>query len=240
MALTMSDLATRLGTTTTGQLLVRSGIEIERILDAMIRESSPMQARLPEHMFISRLLHFNAAEQQVLVAYTDHKPANAAVLSAKSVTFMANHHGAQFAFACTKPRQGMHNGRPAILMTAPSIVLAMQPNRKPGGKVPGEADVRCDLWMGVISFEARLVDMSLDGKAFLLSDPAIPLCAGTKLKDARIRDGEREVLTADIDVDQVNQTLLPNGKHATRIGCRIVADREKMEKVIRLFILEPQ
>jgi hypothetical protein len=134
----------------------------------------------------------------------------------------------------------MHSGQPAIRMTAPTIMLALQHGRnRTRTQMPGEADVRCDLWMGVISFEARLVDMSLDGKAFLLGDPGIPVCAGTRLQGARIRDGEREPLVVDIVVDQVLHAV-HNGKRATRIGCRIVADREQMEKITRLFVIDLQ
>jgi c-di-GMP-binding flagellar brake protein YcgR len=237
----MSDIATRLGTTTTGQLLVRSGIEIERILNAMVHDRAPLQAKLSEVLFLSRLLSFDASQQQLMVAYCDHKPANSAVLAARSVTFMCNHRGAQFAFACTKPIQGMHAGQPAIRMSAPTIMLAVQHGRnRTRTHMPSEADVRCDLWLGVISFEAKLVDMSLDGKAFLLGDPGIPLCAGTRLQGVRIRHGEREPLVVDIEVDQVIQAVPLNGKRATRIGCRIVADREQMEKIVRLFIIDLQ
>ena len=239
--LTMSDIATRLGTTTSGQLLVRSGIEIERVLESIVRDQAPVTAKLKDLMFLSRLVHFHPAEQQVTVAYCDHKPSNSAVLALRSVTFMCNHRGAQLAFACTKPVQSMHLGRPAIRMTAPNILLAMQHRRNQAhGPLPGEADVQCELWMGVISFEAKLIDMSLDGKAFLLGDPGIPVCAGTRLQKVKIRDVGREPLLVDIDVDQVKQAVLHNGQRATRIGCRIVAEREKMEKIIRLFIIDLQ
>jgi c-di-GMP-binding flagellar brake protein YcgR len=236
----MSDLATRLGTTTTGQLLVRSGIEIERILNAIVHDGAAVTAKASELLFLSRLLAFDPAQQQVMVAYCDHKPANVAVLSARSVTFVCNHRGAQFAFACTKPFTGTHAGQPAIRMSAPTMMLAMQHGRnRMRSRMPGEADVRCELWMGVISFEARLVDMSLDGKAFLLGNPGMPLCAGTRLQGARIRHEEREPVVVDIEVDQVMHAV-HNGQRATRIGCRIVADREKMEKISRLFIIDLQ
>jgi c-di-GMP-binding flagellar brake protein YcgR len=235
-----TDIATRLGTTTSGQLLVRSGIEIERVLESMIRDGPPVTAKLKDLMFLSRLVWFDPAEQQVLVAYCDHKPANSAVLALRSVTFMCNHRGAQFAFAGTKPVQGMHLGKPAIKMAAPKIMLAMQHHRNQAhGQLPGEADVQCELWMGVISFEAKLIDMSLDGKAFLLGDPGIPVCAGTRLEKARIRDVGREPLVVDVEVDQVNH-VMHNGKRATRMGCRIIAGREQMEKIIRLFIIDLQ
>ena len=239
--LTMSDnIATRLGSTTTGQLLVRSGIEIERILKAMVEDAVPVTAKLPNVMFLSRVLSFDAAQQQLTVAFSDHKPGNSAVLSARSVTFICNHRGAQFAFAGTKPHQVMHAGQPAIRMGAPPIVLAMQPNhRGHATKLPSEPDVRCELWLGVISFEVRLVDMSLDGKAFLVGDDAIPICAGTRLQGVRISDGGRPLLV-DILVDQVGQAALQNGKRGTRIGCRLVAGREQLEKIIRLFVIDLQ
>jgi c-di-GMP-binding flagellar brake protein YcgR len=237
----MSDITTRLGTTTTGQLLVRSGIEIERLLNEIVYDSSPVQAKLAESMFLSRLLAYDGPGEQVLVAYSDHKPANSAVLSARSVTFVSNHRNAQFAFALSKPAQGAHAGQPAIRMAAPKIMLAMQHNRRhTRSQMPAEADVRCELWMGVISFEARLIDMSLDGKGFLVGAPGIPVCAGTKLEKARISDGEDgRPLMVDINVDQVMH-VRHNGNAATRIGCRIVAPRETMEQIIRLFIIDLQ
>src|SRR5688572_10963069 len=88
--LTMSDIATRLGTTTTGQLLVRSGIEIERLLNAMVRDSAPVTGKLPDLMFLSRVLHFDPAAQHVVMAFTDHKPANSAVLATRSDRTMSD------------------------------------------------------------------------------------------------------------------------------------------------------
>lgn len=234
----MPDISSRLNTT--GRLLVRSGIEIDRILGSMVRDGDAVTAKLPSNMmFLSRLVSLDEAEHQVTVAYSDHKPANTALLAAPAVTFTCNHRGAQFAFACKKPRLGAHSGRPAIQMSAPTMVLAAQPRQgMVRAQLPKEADVRCELRMGLQSFRGRLVDVGLDGKAFIESDPAVPVCDGTSLKDARVRDGDREPMLVDIEVDKVVQALLPDGKRATRIGCRIVADREKMEKIIRLFIVD--
>jgi len=236
--LTMPDITSRLETT--GQLLVRSGIEIERILNSMIDDRATVTASLPsDHMFLSRLVCVDAEEQSVMLAYSDHKPANAVVLASPSVTLRCNHRGAQFAFSCSKPRQGTHSGRPAIRMTAPPIVLAMQPRRALArARLPREADVRCELRLGLISFNTRLVDVGLDGKAFIVGDPAIPVCDGTRLQGARVRHGEGESLAVDIEVDKVIQAVLPDGKRATRIGCRIVAGRGELEQLIRLFIID--
>jgi hypothetical protein len=210
----MPDISTRLSTT--GRLLVRSGIEIERLLSSMADDRATVTAHLPSKlMFLSRVVSVSGDEQQVMIAYSDHKPANAEVLAASTVTFKCNHRGAQYAFACTKPRHGAHSGQPAIRMTAPPIMLAAQPRAfaaRP--QFPNAVDVRCDL--------------------------AIPVCEGTRLKGARVRPNEREVLKVDLKVDKVSQAMLPDGKRATRIGCRIMAEREELEKIIRLFIVDLQ
>jgi c-di-GMP-binding flagellar brake protein YcgR len=236
----MPDIATRLSTT--GRLLVRSGIEIERLLSSMADDAATVTAHLPSKlMFLSRVVSVSVDEQQVMMAYSDHKPANAEVLGANTVTFKCNHRGAQFAFACSKPRHGAHSGQPAIRMNAPPIVLAAQPrNFAARPQLPTAADVRCDLRMGLQSFGAKLIDVGLDGKAFILGDPAIPVCDGTRLKGACLRHSERDSLMVDLDVQKVVQAVLPDGKRATRIGCRIVAAREELEKIIRLFIVDLQ
>lgn len=235
----MSDIATRLGTTTTGQLLVRSGLEIERILRALLEGGAPVMAKLPDLMFISRLLAFDRVQGSLMVAYCDHKRANSAVLALRSVTLACNYRDAQFAFTCTGPRHGAHAGQPAIRMALPAMMLVLQHgHRWTRAKMPREVDVRCELRMGTISFGAKLVDMSSEGKAFLLGDAAIPVCAGTRLHGARIRDGQHEPLVVDLDIDQVIQAVLPDGKRATRIGCRIAAEREKIDRLARLFIVD--
>jgi c-di-GMP-binding flagellar brake protein YcgR len=237
--MTMHDIATRLGNTTTGQLLVRSGIEIERVLRSMVDNGTPISAKLPELIFLSKLVAFDPVERLVTVAYSDHKPANTAVLAAKSVTFMANHFGAQLAFACARPRHALFASQPAIRMTAPGLLLAAEPrHNRVRGQVPGEANVECDLRMGLITFKAKLVDMSTDGRAFLLGDPAIPLCSGTEMKRVQIKSNGYDPIEVDIHVEQVLQAVLPNGARATRIGCRIITDKERLEKLIRFFVIE--
>jgi hypothetical protein len=236
--LTMLDLNSRLSNT--GQLLVRSGIEIDRLLHSMVDERTALQASLKDVIFLSRVVSANADEHEMMLAYSDHKPANAAVLALPAVTFKCNHRGAQFAFSCTKPRNAMHSGQPAIRLTSPAIMLAQEQRRalsRPKS-VPAEANVSCELRMGLQAFGAKLIDVGLDGAAYMLCDPAIPVCAGTKLQNARIRGAGAEPVVVDVDVHKVDHAKLADGKRATRIGCRIAADRQAIEKLIRLFIID--
>jgi len=234
----MADICARVSSS--GRVLVRSGIEIERILDAMIHDGDAVTASLPaDHLFLSRFLFVNAEQEEVVVAPSDHKPANRAVVASPSVTLKCNHRGAQFVFSCNGPRPTRHLGELAIRMATPRIVLAAQPRHEwPRARVPNEPDVRCELRMGLVTFASRIVDVGLDGKAFIVSDPAIPVCDGTRLNGARIRNGEDETLVVDLEIDRVVQAKLPDGRPASRIGCRILAERAQLEKMIRLFIVD--
>ena len=232
----MPDVSTRLSTT--GSLLVRSGIEIERLLQGMAEDRDTLHATVESVMFLSRVMSMDADDHSVLLEYSNHKPANSAVLGAQSVKFRCNHRGAQFAFACKKPRHAMHSGQPAIRMSAPPIVLGAQPGHGVRTPLPRPTEVRCDLRMGLQLFAARLVDVGLDGKAYIEGDVGIPVCDGTTLKGARLRPENAEALTVDLDVKNVVQSVLPNGQRGTRIGCSLVADRAKLEEIIRLFIVD--
>jgi hypothetical protein len=237
--LTMLDLASRLATT--GQLLVRSGIEIDRLLSQMVEDHATVTANLASQViFLSRLVAVDPVKERVTVAYSDYKAANAALLSSPSVTFRCHHRWGQFAFQCTKPRQSTHNGSQAIEMIAPPIVVALQHRRRVSRSpvTPEPPQIYCELRMGPISFDARLVDMSVDGRAFLLGQPAIPVCAGTRLSGVKLEPRGRPSLEVDIDVNRVIPAVLPNGERATRLACKIIAPEPQMEQLIGNFIVD--
>lgn len=232
------DITSRLATT--GQLLVRSGIEIGRLLDAMHQDRDAVTSSLPPQLlFLSQLLYVEPVRGFLLLAYSDHKPSNTAALAARSLTLRCNHRGAQFAFSASTPRQAAHAGRPCIQCSLPTAILGMQ-QRRGGARVlvPAEAPVACDLRMGLQAFAARVADVSLDGIAMLVSDAAIPLCEGTRLERARIRHPQSEPFEVDLVVRHVSRVVLPNGERASRIGCTVVGSREMLENLVRLFVID--
>lgn len=232
------DITSRLATT--GQLLVRSGIEISRLLDAMLQDGDAVTASLPQQqLFLSQLLYVEPVRGFLMLTYADHKPANSAVLAARALTLRCNHRGAQFAFTANAPRQSAHAGRPCIQCGLPTAILGMHQRRGSARVlVPAEAPVACDLRMGLQAFAARVADVSLDGIAMLVSDAAIPVCEGTRLERARIRHPQSEPFHVDLLVRHVSRIVLPNGERASRIGCTVVGSREMLESLIRLFVID--
>lgn len=237
----MSDLSTRLAST--GQLLVYSGIEIDRILSSMVDDHSTVSATLPlQGMFLSRLLRVDPVKQRVLMAESESKTSNAELLKQSSVKLRCHNRWGQFAFSCARPRPSELAGHGAIEMASPPMILALQHNKKVvRAPLPRSApDLRCQLPIGTTTLEARLVDLSMDGHAFLLGDAGLPLCAGTWVHGARITPAGEQPVTVEIELKYVLPTVLPDGERATRIGCRIVGEDGGMEKLIRRFIIDFQ
>jgi c-di-GMP-binding flagellar brake protein YcgR len=225
---------------TTGRLLVRSGIEIGRILDAMLEDGDAVTANLPPQlMLLSRLVRVEPANGTMMLACSDNKSANVAALAARSLVLRCNHRGAQFAFAGYKPRYAADAGLPCIQCGLPTTMLGMQQRRSfDRVKTPAEAMVRCDLRLGEQVFASRLIDVSLDGICALLTDPKISVREGTRLESARIRHAEADALLVDLEVRHTARGTFPNGRPATRLGCKVLASREVLEELIRLFIID--
>ncbi|HKI65428.1 MAG TPA: flagellar regulator YcgR PilZN domain-containing protein [Burkholderiales bacterium] len=233
-----ADITSRLATT--GRLLVRSGIEIGRILDSMLEDGDTVTASLPPQlMLLSKLIRVEGASATMLLAYSENKKANEAALAARSLVLRCNHRGAQFAFAGDKPRYAADAGQPCIRCGLPTTLLGMQQRRGSARiQVPAEAMVRCDLRLGPRVFASRLIDVSLDGICALITDPAIPLSAGTRLESARVRHAEAESFLVDLEVRHATRITLPDGKAASRVGCKLLGSREVLEELIRLFIID--
>lgn len=231
------DITTRLATT--GQLLVRSGIEIGRLLDSMLEDRDAVTASLPQQvLFLSQLLYVEPVRGFMLLQFSDHKAANTAALAARSLTLRCNHRGAQFAFIGSGPRQAVHRGQACIQTGLPTQVLGVQRRAQVRVNIPAQAPVGCDVRMGLQKFAARVADVSHDGFCMLITDPTIPLCAGTRLERARIRHPQVEPFEVDLEVRNVARITLPNGERATRVGCQVVGERATLEELIRLFIID--
>jgi Flagellar regulator YcgR, PilZN domain len=236
--MTLPSITSRIATT--GRLLVRSGIEIGRILDGMLEDGATVSASLPPRLiFLSKLIRVEQANGTMLLACSDNKKANEAALATRSLVLRCNHRGAQFAFAGDKPRYATEAGEPCIRCGLPTTVLGMQQRAgRDGIHAPAEAMVRCDLRIGQFLFASRLIDVSLDGMCELITDPTIPLSAGKRLESARVRHAQADPFLVDLEVRHASRITLPDGRQASRVGCKLFASREVLEDLIRLFIVD--
>jgi hypothetical protein len=147
----------------------------------------------------------------------------------------------QFAFTGGRPHQAVHRGQACIQCELPTLMLAAQQRRAATRvEVPVRAPVTCTVRMGPVTFDTQVADISLDGMGILVSDSAIPACAGTRLEHARIRHPQSEPIAVDLEVRYVTRVKLPNGERVSRLGCKIIGSPQHLEELIRLFIVDLQ
>ncbi|MBI2754990.1 MAG: flagellar brake protein [Betaproteobacteria bacterium] len=225
---------------TTSRLLVRSGIEIGRTLQAMLEDGDPVTADIQqgERLFLSRLLHVEAVEEWFVVACSATKEANLALLSLPSATLACNHRGVHYNFIATAPREIEHHGLAAIRFAFPLALFAHQRRAQPRMQPPARIPLRCEIAWGPLSFDAQVVDVSLDGIGTIIYDTDIRLPTGSRLERVQIVHPERSPVIVDLEVRYSCAAVDRDGTPAMRSGCRFLGAPEDLHDLIRLFITE--
>ena len=225
---------------TTTRLLVRSGIEIGHTLEAMLADGDAVTAEVQqgERLFLSRLLHVDALEGSFVVACTASKDANLALLTSASTTFTCNHRGAHYGFIATAPRETDHQGSAAIRFAFPIALFAHQRRAQPRIQTPPVVPLRCEIDWGPLSFDAQVVDVSLDGIGTIIYGTDIHLQTGTRLNGARIVHPERSPVVVDLEVRYSCRVVGRDGTPAMRSGCRFLGTPDDLNDLIRLFVTD--
>lgn len=221
-------------------MLLRSGLEIERILKAMLEDHDTLisSPRDDEVLFISRLTVV-APPEHIEVACADHKLANSALLEAQKPHFHCSHRGLYYAFAAARPREVQQGGALVIRLEFPREVLAQQRRSETRLRLPVKtAALRCDIPLGPLTFEADIIDFSRSGVGMLSYDPGIRLQAGMRLEKVRIVNPGHAPVLVDVEIRHVAKVMLPDGRVAHRAGCRIHAPQQVMQDLARAFMIK--
>jgi c-di-GMP-binding flagellar brake protein YcgR len=228
------------GLATTGRLLVRSGIEIGRTLEAMQADGDMVTAvwQQGERLFLSRLLGVDPVQEWFAVAYDTAPQANQALLASSSVTFTCNHRGAHYNFVATLPRAIAIDGTPAMRFAFPLALYAHQRRAKPRVAVPARIPLRCEIPWGPLAIDAEVVDVSLDGVGTIVYGSDVQLAIGTKLERVRIVHPERDAVVVDLEVRYSVRIVGPDGTSAMRSGCRFLGSSQDLRDLIRVFVTE--
>lgn len=222
----------------TGQLLVRSGIEIRKTLEAMRAAGDALSADLEseEHLFVSRLLEVDTRNRTMTIGWSESKEANALILRKQPVTFNVNHQGLHFQFAADHPRQTDFGNRSAIQLDLPKAMFAMQRRVLQRYVVPPAVPLKCEISLGAVSFDALVVDLSLGGIGAILYDPSIRLDVGMTLPRARIVLPAHAPVLAALEVRNIRTVTRADGSLVKRAGCRFIAPGSGIEALVRLFL----
>lgn len=228
------------GLATTGRLLVRSGIEIGRTLEAMLADGDLVTAvwHQGERLFLSRLLRLDPVQEWFALACDAIPRANEALLASASVTFTCNHRGAHYNFVATSPSALEIDGALALRFAFPLALYAHQRRASPRVQVPARIPLRCEIAWGPLTLDAEVVDVSLDGIGTIVYGSDVQLAIGSKLERVTIVHPERSPVVVDLEVRYSVRFTGRDGTPSMRSGCRFLGAPHDLHDLIRLFVTE--
>ncbi|MBI3376026.1 MAG: flagellar brake protein [Betaproteobacteria bacterium] len=222
-------------------VLVRSRIEIARMLEEIRRANKPITADLDggEQIFISRLLLVERSEGYLLVEYSTSKSANASVLALDSVAFHCYESAASIEFPARTPQETQYEGRPAIRLLFPEALVRVHCRAHSRIKVPQSVSLRCIVdSAGAVPFEARVTDVSPGGIGSIVYDTHVHLEPGIHLPRSKIIFPNGRAVLADLEVRHVRTIAQQDGTSALRAGCRFVTATRDLKRLIGVFVSE--
>jgi c-di-GMP-binding flagellar brake protein YcgR len=209
---------------TTG-VLSRSPEEIARVLAMLLARGQAVRSSLAggEIVFESRLLFLDPARAYILMESGAGEAALDALLARPRASFHSSPDSWHIEFAAARPQRTEHEGRPALRLAFPDILVTQQ--RRAYERAHFQPQVPLQFVAdagGPISFDGAMVDISPGGLGFLQYAPNITLEPGTVLKGCRIELPDRRPVTVDLEVRYSRMETLPDGGRAVRSGFRFV------------------
>jgi len=218
--------------------LYRSRIEIARILESIAREGDTLSSEIgADKFFMTQLVRVDETADQLDFAFGPDKATNRLVLKQRLLEFEVNHQGAHITFEVSGPREAMCSGEPAIRYAIPRALVQTQRREHPRIPVPADVSVRCIAdAAGVMPFEVRINDISLNGMGGMLYERGISLAAGMILKGCRIMVPGHEPIVVDLEVRNSTPVTMLDGRLAARAGVRFVKRPRGIEALIDMFV----
>lgn len=222
-------------------VLFRSHIEITRILRQLASDGALLSAEVGDsgQLFLTRLLHVDPGGEYFVLAYSEERRANTALLEQAYVVFRASDKRGRIEFAAGAPSETVFDGDPAVRFAVPQSLVRSQRREHLKFKVPPDASLRCIADdAGIAPFEARIVDVSLGGMGDMIYDPDVRLAPGTVLKGCKIIMADIEPIVADLEVRYTVSIGQPDGSLARRSGVKFLGEPKGIDALLHRFIIE--
>jgi c-di-GMP-binding flagellar brake protein YcgR len=219
-------------------LISRSPQEIARLLAMLAARGEALTSRLGqgELAFESRLLHVDPGRAFIVIALSADETANRSLLARPRASFHASAGGWRIEFAAAEPQPVQYDGRAAIRLRFPEILVSQQ--RRVHERVSVQPRVPLHFVAdagGVISFDCAIVDIGAGGIGFLQYAPDITLEPGTLLKGCRIEPPGHAPVTVDLEVRYSAPVTLADGRRALHSGCRFIDPSPEVKALLDAY-----
>lgn len=219
----------------TSDHLLRSRIEIKRVLDALVARHQLVTAEIPgsENPFTARILGADAKWGFIIVSAAADESANRGLLARASVTFFSRLGEWHIEFAAIGPGKVMHEGIPAIRLRYPDILSVQQRRQHDRHEASATVLLRCVADAGgIMPFEARIRDISLGGIGAIFYSADISIAPGTVLVGSLIEVPGLDPVAVDLEIRYSDVVTLPDGSHGHVSGFRFINPPDDLNRLI--------
>lgn len=220
---------------TTSDHLLRSPLEIKRVLDALAARHELVTAEIPgnSNLFTSQIIGADERWGFIIIAMAADESANNALLARANVTFVSRPREWHIEFVAAGPSEVVHKGIPAIRLHYPDVLAVLQRRQHYRHQVSSAALLRCVADAGgIMPFDAKIREISFGGISALFYSVDITLEPGTVLVGSRIEVPGFDPVTVDLEVRYSEVVSLPDGSRGHASGFRFINPPDDLHRLI--------
>lgn len=219
------------------RFLVHDRFEIISILRRLQAKREQVTLNMDGQGFVlTVLLAVNPDYEEIVFDCGRDAESNRRIMQAERMTLVANIDGIKVQFSARGADPTVFEGRPALRMRLPDLVLRLQ--RRDFYRIPAsltcEATMECEGKVRVL--ELRVTDLSLGGLALVTDKTYVKFEPGQVLPNCRVNLGTLGRLDLDLEVKNVCDVRARNGMRQTRIGCGFPHLPRDMETLVSRYI----
>ena len=219
------------------RFLVHDRFEILSILRRLQLKHEPVTLNIDGAGFtLTILLAVNPEFEELVFDCGNDPAANRGLMQAERITLVANIDGIKVQFSARSLDATIFEGRPALRMRLPDIVLRLQ--RRDFYRIPASlpCEIALDCAGKVHVFEMRVADLSLGGVALVTDKAFAKFEVGQLLQNCHIGLGSLGTLALDLEVKNMSESKTRTGLHQVRIGCEFSDLSRITETMVSRFI----
>lgn len=222
------------------RFLVHDKRELVSILRRMATENVSVSVHWDEGagLALTMLLAVNPDFEEMVFDCANDPDSNRRLLRADRLTLIAMVDGVKVQFSARHVEPTCWEGRPALRMRLPDLLLRLQ--RREYFRVPVPLLCQCAIEDEgkVRVLELRVADLSLGGVALASERAALNLEIGDELENCRIGMGRLGTLHVNLLVRNVIESETRSGQKHVRLGCTFTNLSRASENLVARYIAQ--
>lgn len=223
------------------RFMVRSRIEIGRVLRAIMQQHEPVTAYFGsgDESLLSAIVGVDAEQGELFLDMSPDAQANRRLVEAGRATLVSFHDRVKVQFAVERVGQAEHEGRQVLRVEIPSALLKLQRREAFRVQPPISAPVSCRVFgEGGRSFALRVLDISVGGLRLAGDAPEGEMWVGLSYDRCELSLPEVGSIEAALHVHYSVEMALRGGRTAKAWGCSFGSLRPGMETLLQRYVIK--